>query len=369
MADYAISGANLNAINSNLQLIDLELGRLHGDIEAVGNNVSNVSNNVMVVYDRIGALANEFHDYVEMQIKENARSKAQQRIIQIRQEMEKRFGDYDEVRKHATGILQADDLGIVRSETISSVTEELMIATPGFWLTPCLIALAAWINDRPELAERALKEGIKRNDEKTSLFFALVCRRADRKSAALKWIQRYLANQDAENLDRKTIIILDAFASGLLGADSEGVVSGQMSKWLEELAEKPGFVEQQTVQWTDAINLKKKPLPADGYTYLRKYSKSWPVLEEIMEGARLHATILEYFGDIFEKESSTDSLKMQLDEILSSLVSDYDEEEIPLRKEEKYNQFIVEFDGDVERAKRYMALEKSAFEEHKDFTQ
>lgn len=131
-----------------------------------------------------------------------------------------------------------------------------MISTPGYWLAPCLVALAAWINDQQELAERALKEGLKRNDEKTSLFFALICRRADRKSASLKWTQRYLANQDEENLDRETVIILDAFASGLLGADSEGVISKQMNEWLDHLADKLGFVEQQTKQWSDAIMLK-----------------------------------------------------------------------------------------------------------------
>ena len=70
---------------------------------------------------------------------------------------------------------------------------------------------------------------------------------------------------------RKTIIILDAFASGLLGADSEGVISKQMTEWLEHLAEKPGFVEQQTAQWSEAINLKRKPINADSYTYLKKY--------------------------------------------------------------------------------------------------
>ncbi len=88
-----------------------------------------------------------------------------------------------------------DGIGIVKKDTISNATEELMISTPDYWLAPCLVALAAWINNQPELAERALKEGIKRNDEKTSLFFALICRRADRKGAALKWTQRYLANQ------------------------------------------------------------------------------------------------------------------------------------------------------------------------------
>lgn len=369
MAEYSISSANLNAIENGLRNINNNLGTLNNNIEVIDKHVGNVDSNVRVVYDEVGALARDFHDFVQLQVRANALSKAQQRIIQIRQEMEKRFGHYDIVRRTTTGILQADDIGIVKKDTISNATEELMISTPGYWLAPCLVALAAWINDQPELAERALREGIKRNDEKTSLFFALICRRADRKSAALKWTQRYLANQDEENLDRKTVIILDAFASGLLGADSEGVISKQMSEWLEHLADKPGFVEQQTKQWSEAINLKRKALASNDYMYLRKYSKTWPVLQDIMEGAMLHAEILDYFAAIFEQEVSTDSLKAQLDEILNNLVTEFDDEEIPLRKEEKFNQFVIDFDGDEDRARKNMAIEQTAFEVHKDFTQ
>lgn len=363
MADqYVISAANLSYIEKNLKL-------LHGNLEAVNDGVGTVNDNVKVVYDELGALAREFREFVQLQVKANAKSNAQQRLIQLRQEMEKKFGHYDIVRRTTTGILQADDIGIVKKDTISNATEELMLSTPGYWLAPCLVALAAWINDQPELAERALKEGIKRNDEKTSLFFALICRRADRKPAALKWTQRYLANQDEENLDRKTIIILDAFASGLLGADSEGVVSKQMTEWLEHLADKPGFVEQQTTQWSEAINLKRQPLEKEDYSYLRKYSHTWPVLQDILEGAMLHAEILDYFIKIFEQEASNDNLKAQLDEILDSLVTDFDDEELPLKKEEKYYQFVVDFDGDEKRATQNMIVEETAFDIHKDFTQ
>ena len=369
MSDYMISYANLNGIERSLNTINNNIGTLNANIDVVGSNVKLTNDNVKVVFDEVSALARDFHDFVQMQMRANAKSNSQQRLIQIRQEIEKRFGHYDIVRRTTTGILQADDLAIVKKSTISNATEELMISTPGYWLAPCLVALAAWINDEKDLAERALKEGIKRNDEKSSLFWALVCRRADRKSASLKWTQRYLANQDEENLDRKTVIILDAFASGLLGADSEGLISKQMGEWLEHLANKPGFVEQQTQQWSAAINLKRKPLPSNNYTYLRKYSKSWPALEDVMEGAMLHAELLDYFTAIFEQQASTDALKVQLDEILDSLVTDFDEEETPLRREEKYHQFVVDFDGDEDRANTYMQMEQSAFDEHKDFTQ
>lgn len=369
MADYAISSANLHTIESGLKAINSNLGMLNENLQVIDNKVDKVNGNVKIVYDELNTLARDFHDFVSVQVKANALSKAQQRVIQIRQEMEKRFGHYDIVRRTTTGILQADDIGIVKKDTISNATEEMMISTPGYWLAPCLVALAAWINDQPELAERALREGIKRNDEKTSLFFALICRRADRKSAALKWTQRYLENQDEENLDRKTIIILDAYASGLLGADSEGVISRQMTTWLERLADKPGFFEKQTQQWSDAINLKRKPLALTDYPYLSKYSKTWPVLQDIMEGAMLHAELYNYFTIIFEQEASNEFLKEQLDEILNSLVTEFDDEELPLRKEEKYNQLIIEFDGDEERARKNMQVEQTAFEVHKDFTQ
>lgn len=54
---------------------------------------------------------------------------------------------------------------------------------------------------------------------------------------------------------------------------------------------------------------------------------------------------------------------------MMSLASDYDEEEISLRKEEKYNQLIIDNHGDKDKADSDMKIEESAFEERKDFTQ
>ena len=362
MSDRVIEQADLRTIEHNL-------GAIHNDLQTLDSNVGAVNSNIKVVYDEIGSLAKEFHDFVSVQQRANRLNQAETRLVKIRQELEKKYGHYDIVRRTTTGILQADDIGIVKKDTISNATEELMISTPGYWLAPCLVALAAWINDQPELAEKAIKEGIKRNDVKTSLFFALICRRADRKEACLKWTQRYLANQDEENLDRKTIIVLDAFASGLFGADTEGVISRQMNEWLQHLEEKPGFTEKQTQQWSEAINLKRKPIDTSSYTYLRKYSKTWPVLEDILEGAHLHAEMLEYLIGIFEQKVSTATVREQLDDILDSLVTDFDDEELPLRKEEKFEQFIVDFRGDESRARQNMNVEQTAFETHKDFTQ
>lgn len=360
--ERVIEYADLRGIEQNLNAIAGRLDHVEGNVEIVNNNVK-------VVYDDLTALAQEFKQYVAQAGRQHNLSVAETRLVKVRQELDTKFGHYGEIRRTITGILQADDLGIVKKETITNVTEEMMLTAPGYWLAPCLVALAAWVNDQPEVCDRALREAMKRNDEKTSLLFALVCRRAGRKEACLKWTKRYLQNQDEEDLDRNCIIMLDAFACGLLGVDSEGIVEAQIDAWLDHLEAKAGFVEQQREQWSEAINAKRRPLDESEYPYLQKYSPTWPVLEEIMEGANLHAEMFEYLRAVFEQKASTEELKEQLDRIMASLVTDFDDEELPLRKEERLNQLIVDFAGDMDRAKSNMQVEETAFETHKDFTQ
>lgn len=358
----SIHPADLRAIENNLNAI-------HQNISVLNDNINIVDGNIQEVNSQLEKLTDEFHEFVALQTRANARQIAHTELIRVRQELEQKFGHYGVVRRTTIGILQATDVGIVKKDTISNASEELMLSTPRYWLAPCLVSLSAWINNKQELSEKALREAIHRNDEKTSLFFTLVCRRANRKSSSLKWAQRYLANQNEEALDRKAIIILDAYASGLLGIDTEGLINKQMQLWLDRLTEKPGFIDKQTRQWSKAISLQRLPLPQQNYPYLQKYSNTWPNMQDTLEGAYLHENLLKYFTAIFNKETSTASLKEQLDDTLESLVTDFDDEELPLREEEKLNQLIIKFDGDKVRANKNMQIEKTAFETHKDFTQ
>ena len=361
MAERIIEVADLSIIERNLQIVGNKLQ----DLE---DSVGSVDHKVVALNNELAALTREFEEYVISQGRANRLAQAETRLVQFDNELNKKYGHYDVVRRSATGILQADDLGLIRQSTINTISEELMVQTPGYWLAPCLVALAAWINDKKDIAERAVREGIRRNDEKTSLFFALVCRRADRAGSCLQWTKRYLDNQDEEDLDRKTVIILDAYASGLMGADTEGLISKTINEWMDNLINKPGFVEQQTDQWSKAIVSKRKVYQS-GYTYLPKYSPTWQQLVDVMEGAELHGTMLDYFINIYQQQTSTAALRDQLDGILNSLVTDFDDEELPLRRKRRYEQLVKEFEGDEKRAKTVMDAEQQVYDTHKDFTQ
>ena len=362
MSDKLISRADLS-------LIERSLSNLAGSIDYVNNRVDQVDDNVKIVYNEVEKLANEFREYVEMQSLANRKAEAKMNLSAIRDKLKDNFGHYDVVRRTATGILQANDLAIVKSSMLSHVTEKQMIETPNYWLTPCLVALAAWINDDKALAERALAEGIRRNDEKISLFFGLICRRIGRENSSLKWFARYLEAQDEEKLDRKAVIVLDAFASGLLGNDTENFVYQQIQEWMSNLEAKPGFTERQLDNWKNAINSKRVPLKSGLYPYLEKYSHTWGNLQDVLEGANLNNDLYEYFKKVFEQKEETKKLKVELDKILDSLVTEFDEEELPLKREEQFEELVVRYNGSESKAHAQMALEKSVYDDYRDFMQ
>src|SRR5208283_1893269 len=63
------------------------------------------------------------------------------------------------------------------------------------------------------------------------------------------------------------------------------------------------------------------------------------------------------------------SIKGKLDEILSRLVTNFDDEELPLQKQVRLNQLIVEKSGDKNSAQAVMDTEENIFNEKVDFLQ
>ncbi|MFD1417971.1 hypothetical protein [Companilactobacillus keshanensis] len=358
----AIREADLRTIENNLSILANSIGSVDANVQQVDSEVSSMQ-------DEISALRHDFNNYVEQQMLSNNLSVAHTKIVQIEQKIEKEYGHYDEIRRTTVGILQADDLEIVRKEVITSASENMMISAPGYWLAPCLVALSAWINNDHELADKALREALKRDREKTSLLFALICRRADRKNASLKWTSYYLQSQDETKLDRNSIIIIDAFANGLLGVDAEGTVSNTLEQWLSNLENRPNFKQQQEQQWGEALALYKPDKLENPYPMLQQYSSNWTDLEDTLKGAYLHRKILEYFKEIFDKLDSTENIKKQLDKILMSLVTGFDNEELEYKREERLNELIIKYEGNKIRAKQDMDVEKRSYVKKKDFSQ
>ena len=358
-----LPSANLSGLINAVNQMQQEVGRLEYDVAEVDTKV----NTVKATFE---AFLHEFRAYVAQDLMDRRYQEALQDQVTLQQELDDKFGQHQKVRRYVVGILQASDARLVRKETVEVATNELMIAIPHYWLVPALVALAAWVNDNQELAQKALREAMVRDDEKTSLLFALICRRASRSQAAMTWLQRYFAMQDPMNMERKMIVVLDAYANGLFGGDSRNLCAEQIGGWIAEMEDVAGFREAQVARWEKAIAGKIPGSVPTSYPYLEKYASNWPLIRQTLQNASLHQVLQAYVQGILEKpQDDTGELRQQLDQLLDSLVTNFDSEELPLRRQKRIADLVIECKGDEAEAMRKYAAEQTSFDEHMDLMQ
>lgn len=346
---------------ADLRTIEMNLSNLNHSIEHVYHYVMELQKRIQNTDKKLDQLSNDFYKYLQDRLKMEQLQLAETRLIRVRQKVEKEFGHYDEIRRRATGILQAVETGVVRDDIVRSSTEELMLGAPKYWLAPCLVALSAWISDQKELAERALQESLKRDTQKTSLFFALVTRRSERIEASNQWLERYFQLQDPFALEREVIVLIDAFTNGVFAPGARKRCEQQMISWMNDITQMggPNFLED----WVEVFQqFVPSPKQENDYPFLEKYSPTWAKLDQTLREAKSHRYILEFFTQTFTGEvQSVQKVKEAVDEILNRLVTGFDEEELSVREEDRRLSLVIASEGDTEEAERKFASEKTAW--------
>ena len=357
-----ISYADLSIINSALRSISSNMDGVHSELGTLNFKQDQLESELV-------KLADAFADFVEADLKHKSLQLAETRQGNLKQDLQIRFGYYAEVRRMATGILQGVDTGVVSADTLKFTTDEVMIKAPGYWLAPALVALAAWVRSDKSTNEKALNEALKRDDYKTTLFFMLVMRRLTRNDASLKWLERYFMHQNPHNLDREFIIILEAVTTGVFPPASRQLMMTNVKNWLDQLTQGDTFINEQKSQWVKFFEA-MGPLSDGKYPLLEKFSPNWNALENSLKEAKTHDVLNSHFKSIISSSADfSKGVKVQLDEILSLLVTNFDDEELPLQEQVRFNQLIIQMDGDKAAAQAIMDAEKHIFEEQVDFLQ
>jgi hypothetical protein len=361
-------------IANDVRTISRVVGRLEHSQDALHQKQAVLQQSIGQVADaqdqtqsELSGLRAEFTEYRRRDELRHNLQVAHTEIIQVRQVLETNFGHFAEVRRLATGALQALDVGIVTHGAMRQLSEELMLVTPGYWLAPALVAVAAWIRDDPALAQKALVETTRRDNDKAALFFALVLRRHRRNEATARWLRQYTARQNPTELSREFTVILDAVSTGAFGHESKHLVMRQLGGWYEQLADDREIVDRQVDRWARLLDADRRPVDPR-YTVLPAISPTWPRLKELYEGATVHRTAEERFRAMFTGElPQSEDLRKRVDGILDGLVTGYDVEEAPLRHKEQELQEIVKADGDKTQAAKAVQAATPLREETVDF--
>ena len=359
-------------INKSLKTIVENFGE---DLKIINNNIKVVDSNLNYLHDKHDTLKSQllelkesFEDFVRKDRMQKALQLAESRKGNLEQKLHIEYGYYAEIRRLATGILQGVDNGIVSDDVLRYVTEEVMLKAPGYWLAPALVALASWIRDDKETHQKALKEALKRDDYKTTLFFMLVMLRLNRPEAAYKWLERYYLHQNPYALDREFIVILEATTQGVFPPAAKQLMQSYIKKWLEQFTEGDEFINEQKEQWYNFFDA-KGVYHDDNYKLLMKFAINWDELQKAMQKAKAHEEIYNHFDQIFSGKNQNNDFKEKMDIILNKLVTNFDDEELPLQQQVRLNELIIQNEGDEEAAQKQMAAEFKTFEEQINFLQ
>ncbi len=336
----------------NLGGVERELARLGNKVDALGSHVSSVESQISEVRDDLAALRNAFLTMMEEQRRASALEQAATELVSVRQEMERKFGNYGVVRNTMVGILQATDAALVRKATISTVSEELMISTPDYWLAPVLVALAAWINNNRDLAERAIAEAVRRDNEHSSLAMALICRRNHRTGTCYEWLARYFSTQNAAKIDMDSMVYIDAYVNGIFGPDEKHLCDDYMTRWIGQIqSQTPQFEEKQSQSWAEYF----RTYETDGgskYPALKAVVKEFGYIDKYLGKINAIEKISTGFEGIRNAEIDSRTLAEQVDSHLMELVNSDDPKERQLREEEEYLLAVKACEGDVTQARR-----------------
>ena len=324
---------------------------LHDDMQSINSNISSVAEKVDTTQAQLAQLRDDFQQMVEEQRKTSSLEQASTELVTVRQEMDKKFGNYRSVRNSMIGILQATDAALVRKATVSQVSEQLMISTPDYWLAPVLVALAAWINNDHDLADRAIREAVKRDNEHTSLVMALICRRNNRTQACYEWLARYFATQDASNMDEDVMVYIDAYVNDIFGSDEKHMCDDYITRWINQIrGSNSDFENEQTQTWNEYFN-KFSVDTGNKYPALKECVTEFGYIDAYL--GRVHAAdgIAHNFESIRNAYFDPDALRKEVDKHLIQLVSADDEAERELRGKEEYLLAVKACQGDTKAAK------------------
>ncbi len=335
---------DLSAITSELRSIESQLSYLSSQQE----EATRAAQEARAYCEQLKA---DFEDLMMKQERNAALQRATSELISVRQEIERRFGKYKQVRESMIGILQATDAALVRKQTISSVSEELMITTHDYWLAPVLIAVSAWISNDHDLADRAIREAMRRDEEHTSLLMALICKRNGRTSTCFEWLSRFFNTQNAADMEEDTLVYIDAYINGIFGADEKHICDDYISNWISQISEKDSdFAKTENDVWT---------------SYLREFTQDesgkYPELEACAKEYRYIAAYLgridavdpitDNFRRIDESKVDKEDLNRLIDERLVELVQSAESKERELHEQERYCEAVKACLGDEEKAR------------------
>ncbi|MBQ2639462.1 MAG: hypothetical protein IJF92_01720 [Bacilli bacterium] len=349
MEALTISAANLDVIEKNMSSVAHELS-------GVINNVNSVNNQVNKVEEQVETLNNGIKNLVKEIRETTTITNARQSIMYNDKQIEKKYGYYDQVRRTTESLLDSIENSSVSAKTLVRLKQELLMNNPNYWLSNALTTLISWILDDREETEKELNNALKKDSEKTSIFFSLINLKLGRKSTSINWLINYLDKLDPTNLNREFVTVLDLVSNGVYGTEGRRIIADRINKWMA-LLNTDTINDEEINRWISFIESNKEDI--NKFQYLDRFSMDVEVLKNNLAISTSYKNVLNYFKNVTHQNTKNKTI----DNIINNLIYEYEKKEQVFQSDNLRNRLIIECNGDREKADKLYQKEKMIYED------
>lgn len=132
----------------------------------------------------------------------------------------------------------------------------------------------------------------------------------------------------------------------------------------EILRDDPEIVTAQVHKWRSEISSRRGRVDDSMFLGLAERSPQWTLVKSSLENASAHQYVIDHYTEVRDTATALSvSVADRLDDLLETLVTEFDAEELPLRREVIYQEAIIEHDGYADRARQAADLDMAALDE------
>lgn len=371
--EYEQEQREIESLINQINALIAENNRLIEEINYALNNIQILRNNISTLQKNVVPVVNHVADEVDVNaektqlVKEALEelteryftfknmSNASKNLSQYTDEYYTRFAHYHDLRRITLGYVIGLDTQFVTEESLRKKVEKVYLQNTDYWLAYATSAMMLWASDEREAAKRAMDKALFMDQAKAALFFMLINLRFGRGKVAQQWFVYYMDRIDASNLGEEWKYLLQAYLSGVFGVDQD--FQNAVTKSLNTLFAK---AEATTVDLGKKFSDRSYKF-ADTYlhqtneqfSYLKRNCQEYKEMKEILSDAEKQERIAEFYDNLAnEKEEETSDIAQRIENVLYSLVNNYDDAEFEVVKKIKYNDAIMTAKGNVSMAQQ-----------------
>lgn len=346
----AISAANLDTIEKNL-------GSVATALSGVMTDVSSVNTQVNKVETKVEGINNELKNLVR-EVRENSiLTNARQSIMYNNDQIEKKFGYYDIVRRMTEGLLDSIEHSNLRRKTLIDLREQLVVNNPNYWLSNALSALSSWVLDDKDNTDKEVHNALKKDEIKTSIFFSVINIKLKREEASINWLKYYLNRLDPNNLSSEFVTVLDLVSCGIYGPVGKNIIITKINEWIRLLSTNANVINSETYKWLDYItSFENQNI---NIPYIQNYSTD----AQIFKNNIIVSSSYENVYNSLQLINKEDNNNKKVDEILNNLIYEYEDKEKEFQRDNLRNKLILDCNGDTVKAEELFKKQESMYSE------